>query len=118
MLDESKFDVHLKLRALRIPRELCKVATRILNGYVLVYVNYNFLLNMVFIYRYVLICCHFICSYLLDKARIKPITEDPTCEKNRYMILSERVQTSGKKFLFFFYVLLMKIDMLDELVGS
>nr|XP_048321820.1 tRNA (guanine(37)-N1)-methyltransferase 2 isoform X1 [Ziziphus jujuba var. spinosa]XP_048321821.1 tRNA (guanine(37)-N1)-methyltransferase 2 isoform X1 [Ziziphus jujuba var. spinosa] len=64
MLDESKFDVHLKLRALRIPRELCKVATRILNG------------------------------YLLDKARIKPITEDPTCEKNRYMILSERVQTS------------------------
>ncbi|XP_060668607.1 tRNA (guanine(37)-N1)-methyltransferase 2 isoform X2 [Ziziphus jujuba] len=64
MLDGSKFDVHLKLRALRIPRELCKVATRILNG------------------------------YLLDKARIKPITEDPTCEKNRYMILSERVQTS------------------------
>ncbi|XP_062147591.1 tRNA (guanine(37)-N1)-methyltransferase 2 isoform X2 [Alnus glutinosa] len=62
MLDESKFDVHLKLRALRIPRELCKVATRILNG------------------------------YLLDKPRIKPITEDPTCEKNRYMILSERVQ--------------------------
>jgi hypothetical protein len=33
MLDESKFDVHLKLWALRIPRELCKVATRILNGY-------------------------------------------------------------------------------------
>ncbi|PQQ13096.1 tRNA (guanine(37)-N1)-methyltransferase 2 [Prunus yedoensis var. nudiflora] len=60
MLDESKFDVHLKLWALRIPRELCKVATRILNG------------------------------YLLDKPRIKPITEDPTCEKNRYMILSER----------------------------
>lgn len=33
MLDESKFDVHLNLWALRIPRELCKVATRILNGY-------------------------------------------------------------------------------------
>ncbi|KAM5547667.1 tRNA (guanine(37)-N1)-methyltransferase 2 [Rosa sericea] len=64
MLDESKFDVHLKLWALRIPRELCKVATRILNG------------------------------YLLDKPRIKPITEDPTCERNRYMILSERVQDS------------------------
>ncbi|CAL2274966.1 unnamed protein product [Prunus armeniaca] len=64
MLDESKFDVQLKLWALRIPRELCKVATRILNG------------------------------YLLDKPRIKPITEDPTCEKNRYMILSERVQDS------------------------
>lgn len=62
MLDERKFDVHLKLWALRIPRQLCKVATRILNG------------------------------YLLDKARIKPITEDPTCEKNRYMILSEKVQ--------------------------
>ncbi|KAA8523084.1 hypothetical protein F0562_009507 [Nyssa sinensis] len=62
MLDESKFDVHLKLWALRIPRELCKVATRILNG------------------------------YLLDRARIKPITEDPSCEKNRYMILSEKVQ--------------------------
>lgn len=33
MLDESRFDVHLKLWALRIPRELCKVATRVLNGY-------------------------------------------------------------------------------------
>ncbi|KAF3450061.1 hypothetical protein FNV43_RR06140 [Rhamnella rubrinervis] len=64
MLDESKFDMHLKLWALRIPRELCKVAARLLNG------------------------------HLLDKARIKPITEDPTCEKNRYVILSERVQTS------------------------
>ncbi|KAK9268892.1 hypothetical protein L1049_000657 [Liquidambar formosana] len=64
MLDESKFDLHLKLWALRIPRELCKVATRLLNG------------------------------YLLDKARIKPITEDPTCEKNRFMILSESVQNS------------------------
>ncbi|XP_028121449.1 tRNA (guanine(37)-N1)-methyltransferase 2 isoform X4 [Camellia sinensis] len=64
ILDESKFDVNLKLWAIRIPRELCKVATRILNG------------------------------YLLDRARIKPITEDPTCEKNRYMILSEKVQNS------------------------
>ncbi|XP_057499996.1 tRNA (guanine(37)-N1)-methyltransferase 2 isoform X1 [Actinidia eriantha] len=64
ILDESKFDVHLKLWAIRIPRELCRVATRILNG------------------------------YLVDRARIKPITEDPTCEKNRYMILSEKVQNS------------------------
>ncbi|XP_038700983.1 tRNA (guanine(37)-N1)-methyltransferase 2 isoform X1 [Tripterygium wilfordii] len=63
MLDESQFDVHLKLLAIRIPREFCKVATRILNG------------------------------YLLDKARVKPITEDPTCEKNRYMILSEKVKS-------------------------
>ncbi|KAL6224039.1 hypothetical protein ACLB2K_002895 [Fragaria x ananassa] len=64
MLDESKFDVHLKLWALRIPRELCKGATRVLNG------------------------------YLLDKPRVKPITEDPTSERNRYMILSEKVQDS------------------------
>ncbi|XP_043808064.1 tRNA (guanine(37)-N1)-methyltransferase 2 isoform X4 [Manihot esculenta] len=62
MLDESKFDVHLRLWALRIPREFCKVATRLLNG------------------------------YLLDKARVKPITEDPTFVNNRYMILSESVQ--------------------------
>lgn len=33
MLDESKFDVDLKLWALRIPCQLCKAATRILNGY-------------------------------------------------------------------------------------
>ncbi|XP_052488874.1 tRNA (guanine(37)-N1)-methyltransferase 2 isoform X5 [Gossypium raimondii] len=62
MLDESKFDVNFKLLALRIPRELCKTATRLLNG------------------------------YLLDKPRVKPITEDPTSEKTRYMILSEKVQ--------------------------
>ncbi|XP_028807547.1 tRNA (guanine(37)-N1)-methyltransferase 2 [Neltuma alba] len=62
MLEKSKFDVHLKLWALRLPCQLCKVATRILNG------------------------------YLLDKPRVKPITEDPTCEKNRYLILSESVQ--------------------------
>ncbi|KAI9191284.1 hypothetical protein LWI28_006425 [Acer negundo] len=62
MLDESKFEVKLKLWALRIPRQHCKVASRILNG------------------------------YLLDKARVKPITEDPTSEENRYVILSEKVQ--------------------------
>ncbi|XP_011086963.1 tRNA (guanine(37)-N1)-methyltransferase 2 [Sesamum indicum] len=64
MLDERKFDVQLNLWALRIPREHCKLATRILSG------------------------------YLLDRPRIKPITEDPTCEKNRYMILSEKIQNS------------------------
>lgn len=80
MLDESKFDVHLKLWALRIPRELCKVATRILNG------------------------------YLLDKARIKPITEDPTCEKNRYVILSDKVQNPDLSDI--------PDDKLDELKGS
>ncbi|XP_022841993.1 tRNA (guanine(37)-N1)-methyltransferase 2 [Olea europaea var. sylvestris] len=62
MLEERIFDVKLNLWALRIPRESCKLATRILNG------------------------------YLLDRPRIKPITEDPTCNKNRYMILSEKVQ--------------------------
>lgn len=62
LLDESKFDLQLKLWALRIPSQLCKVASRILNG------------------------------YLLDKPRVKPITEDPTCETNRYIILSERIK--------------------------
>ncbi|XP_058070974.1 tRNA (guanine(37)-N1)-methyltransferase 2 isoform X2 [Magnolia sinica] len=62
MLDESKFDLKLKLWALRIPRELCKRVSGILNG------------------------------YLLDKARVKPITEDPSCERNRYVILSERIK--------------------------
>ncbi|KAG4930222.1 hypothetical protein JHK82_047290 [Glycine max] len=61
MLDESKFEVHLKLWALRIPCQHCKLATRILNG------------------------------YLLDKPRVKPIAEDPTCDKNRYLILSDNV---------------------------
>ncbi|KAH1248499.1 tRNA (guanine(37)-N1)-methyltransferase 2 [Glycine max] len=61
MLDESKFEVHFKLWALRIPCQHCKLATRILNG------------------------------YLLDKPRVKPITEDPTCDKNRYLILSDNV---------------------------
>ncbi|XP_038890921.1 tRNA (guanine(37)-N1)-methyltransferase 2 isoform X1 [Benincasa hispida] len=63
MLDESEFDVHLNLWALRIPRELCKAAIKILNG------------------------------YLIDRPRIKPVTEDPTSDKNRYVILSEKVQT-------------------------
>ncbi|KAJ8624277.1 hypothetical protein MRB53_032807 [Persea americana] len=61
-LDESKFDVKLELWALRVPRELCKCIGSILHG------------------------------YLFDKVRVKHITEDPSCEKNRYMILSERIQ--------------------------
>ncbi|KAJ8750414.1 hypothetical protein K2173_015553 [Erythroxylum novogranatense] len=64
MLEESKFDVIFNLWALRIPRELCKVATGILKG------------------------------YLLNKARVKPIAEDPTSENNRYLILSERIQNA------------------------
>ncbi|GMH04624.1 hypothetical protein Nepgr_006464 [Nepenthes gracilis] len=62
MLDESKFDVNFQLLAIRLPREFCKAATRILDG------------------------------YLLGMPRVKPITEDPTSDKNRYMILSEKVQ--------------------------
>ncbi|KAL6549516.1 hypothetical protein OROHE_008633 [Orobanche hederae] len=62
MLDEKLFEVQLNLWALRIPREHCKLATRILNG------------------------------YLLDRPRVKPITEDPTSDKNRYMLLSEKIQ--------------------------
>lgn len=64
MLDESKFDVNLKLWALRIPRELCRSATRILNG------------------------------YMLNMPRIKPITEEPGYEKTRLVILSESVKSA------------------------
>ncbi|OIV97191.1 hypothetical protein TanjilG_28942 [Lupinus angustifolius] len=65
MFDDSKFEEHLQLWALRIPNQLCNVATRILNG------------------------------YLLDKPRVKPITEDPSCQKNRYLLLSEEVKSLG-----------------------
>lgn len=61
-LDERKFDLHLKLWAIRVPREHCKLATRVLNG------------------------------YMLDRPRIKPITEDPASDKTRYLILSENIQ--------------------------
>ncbi|RZC55294.1 hypothetical protein C5167_014152 [Papaver somniferum] len=62
VLDESKFNVQLQLWALRIPREHCKTATRLLNG------------------------------YMLDKPRIKPVVEDPSCEKSRLLILSEQIE--------------------------
>ncbi|KAG8388497.1 hypothetical protein BUALT_Bualt02G0131800 [Buddleja alternifolia] len=32
--------------------------------------------------------------YMLDRPRIKPITEDPTSDKNRYMLLSEKIQNA------------------------
>ncbi|KAL8167343.1 hypothetical protein V2J09_008842 [Rumex salicifolius] len=64
MLDESKFDVIYQLWALRMPREFCKAATRILNG------------------------------YLLDKPRVKPIVEDPASDKTRYMVLSDKIQNA------------------------
>lgn len=62
LFDESKFERVLNLWALRIPRQLCTSVVRLLNG------------------------------YLLDKARIKPITEDSACGKNRLVILSEKIQ--------------------------
>lgn len=64
----------------------------------LMYKNFHEIYLYIYIYFMNLHFCHCVCSYLLDKPRIKPITEDPTCEKNRYMILSERVQNSGKGF--------------------
>lgn len=36
------------------------------------------------------------CRHLFDRPRVKPITEDPTNEKTRYMIFSEKVKTPGK----------------------
>ncbi|KAL7153608.1 hypothetical protein ABFS83_04G180800 [Erythranthe nasuta] len=80
MLDEKKFDVELNLLALRIPREHCKLATRVLNG------------------------------YLLDKPRVKPVTEDPTSDKNRYMILSEKIQNPDLS-----EIPISKVDKLKEL---
>ncbi|XP_020245587.1 tRNA (guanine(37)-N1)-methyltransferase 2 isoform X2 [Asparagus officinalis] len=65
LLDESKFEVQLNLLALRIPRHLCTSVLRLLNN-----------------------------GYLLDKARIKPITEDSASEKKRLVILSEKIQNS------------------------
>lgn len=62
ILDESKFNVKLNLLAIRIPRGLCKSVSRLLNG------------------------------YMLDKPRVKPITEDSTSEENRLILLSETIQ--------------------------
>ncbi|KAI4379431.1 hypothetical protein MLD38_005733 [Melastoma candidum] len=60
--EESQFDVKFDIWALQIPREFCFAVSRKLNG------------------------------YLLDKARVKPIVEDPSSEKNRLILLSEKVQ--------------------------
>ncbi|MQM11973.1 hypothetical protein Taro_044885, partial [Colocasia esculenta] len=63
VMDEGAFNLTLQLWALRIPRELCSRAIRLLNG------------------------------YLLDRPQIKPIKGDPLSEKNRLLILAERVQS-------------------------
>ncbi|XP_072969831.1 tRNA (guanine(37)-N(1))-methyltransferase [Typha angustifolia] len=63
VLDESKFEQKLPLLSIRIPREHSSAVTRLLHG------------------------C------LLDKPRIKPITEDPEHPKNRLVLLSERIQS-------------------------
>ncbi|TVT99127.1 hypothetical protein EJB05_20911 [Eragrostis curvula] len=65
-LDESKFEQRLQLWALRIPREHASAITRLLRS-----------------------------SYLLDKPRVKPVVEDPESEKNRLVVLSERIQKPG-----------------------
>uniref|UniRef100_A0A0D9VI25 tRNA (guanine(37)-N1)-methyltransferase n=1 Tax=Leersia perrieri TaxID=77586 RepID=A0A0D9VI25_9ORYZ len=62
-LDESKFEQRLQLWALRIPRELASAVTRLLRS-----------------------------GYLLDKPRVKPVVEDPESEKNRLVVLSEKIQ--------------------------
>ncbi|WVZ74704.1 hypothetical protein U9M48_022857 [Paspalum notatum var. saurae] len=62
-LDESKFEQRLELSALRIPRELASAVTRLLRT-----------------------------GYLLDKPRVKPVVEDPENNKNRLVVLSEKIQ--------------------------
>ncbi|OEL20436.1 tRNA (guanine(37)-N1)-methyltransferase [Dichanthelium oligosanthes] len=62
-LDESKFEQRLELWALRIPRELASAATRLLRS-----------------------------GCLLDKPRVKPVVEDPESDKNRLVVLSEKIQ--------------------------
>nr|BAD20131.1 putative met-10+ protein [Oryza sativa Japonica Group] len=62
-LDESKFEQRLQLWALRIPRELASAVTRLLRS-----------------------------GYLLDKPRVKPVVEDPESDKNRLVVLSEKIQ--------------------------
>ncbi|KXG30633.2 hypothetical protein SORBI_3004G208301 [Sorghum bicolor] len=62
-LDESKFEQRLQLWALRIPRELSSAVTRLLRS-----------------------------GYLLDKPRVKTVVEDPEGDKNRLVILSEKIQ--------------------------
>ncbi|KAF8400751.1 hypothetical protein HHK36_014051 [Tetracentron sinense] len=96
MLDENKFDSHLQLWALRIPRELCKLVSRILNGALDADEESEIdpplsICGEVFNFAEAVLNGQ-MHQYLLDKARIKPITEDPSCEKTRYMILSERIQ--------------------------
>ena len=55
------------------------------------------LLVFIFIVQFTHVMMLFLfCRYLFDKVRVKHITEDPSCEKNRYMILSERIQNPGK----------------------
>ncbi|CAL4886838.1 unnamed protein product [Urochloa decumbens] len=62
-LDESKFEQRLELLALRIPRELASAVTRLLRS-----------------------------GYLLDKPRVKPVVEDPESDRNRLVVLSEKIQ--------------------------
>lgn len=40
---------------------------------------------------------------MFDKPRVKPIIEDPTCDKNRYLIFSDKVQNPGVYELLLLY---------------
>jgi len=62
-LDESKFEQQLQLLALRIPRAFASAVTRLLRS-----------------------------GCLLDMPRVKPVVEDPESDKNRLVVLSEKIQ--------------------------
>ncbi|XP_006647479.2 tRNA (guanine(37)-N1)-methyltransferase [Oryza brachyantha] len=64
-LDESRFEQRLQLWALRIPRELASAVTRLLRS-----------------------------GYLFDMPRVKPVVEDPESDKNRLVVLSEKIQSA------------------------
>lgn len=61
LVDESQFNSKLDLLAIRIPRQLCKSASLILN------------------------------KYILNKPRIPPIVKDPSTQNNRFLVLSDSV---------------------------
>jgi hypothetical protein len=44
-----------------------------------------------------LLICDF--SYLLDKPRVKSVVEDPESDKNRLVVLSEKIQKPGMLLL-------------------
>ena len=55
-----------------------------------------------------LLICDF--SYLLDKPRVKPVVEDPESDKNRLVVLSERIQKPG--------TLILEVELVDRDFGK